>query len=144
MFCETVHTLYCNYMLAYFQEFFEGGGGKIYCYTNLFCYANSSIVFRSNFREANVFEGGQMSSKGGNCMYQKNSNRVWTAEKTDKPRSVLCWFPQLFSWTTAFGPGRGSYAVSDLDAVPYVRWWYCTWTQFSSELLFLHQVHFLN
>ena len=60
MFCETVHTLYCNYMLAYFQEFFEGGGGKIYCYTNLFCYANSSIVFRSNFRGANVFEGGQL------------------------------------------------------------------------------------
>ena len=26
-----------------------GGGGKIYCYTNLFCYANFSSVFGPNF-----------------------------------------------------------------------------------------------
>ena len=33
-------------MLAFFLEFFSGGG-KIYCYANFFCYA---IVFGPNFR----------------------------------------------------------------------------------------------
>ena len=32
-------------MLVFFQEFFQGGGGKIYCFANFFCYANFSFVF---------------------------------------------------------------------------------------------------
>ena len=35
-------------ILAFFWEFFQGG--EIYCYANLFCYANFSIVFGPNFR----------------------------------------------------------------------------------------------
>ena len=31
------------------RNFFEGGGGKIYCYANFFCYANFSILFGPNF-----------------------------------------------------------------------------------------------
>ena len=38
-------------LLAFFQEFFSGGG-KIYCYANFICYANFSIIFGSNFRRA--------------------------------------------------------------------------------------------
>ena len=36
-------------------------GGKIYCYANLFCYANFSVVFGPNF-------GGCKSLWGANCL----------------------------------------------------------------------------
>ena len=49
---------YNHRRLAFFQEFFQGGGGKIYCYANFFCYANLSIVFGPNFG------GGKLSERG--------------------------------------------------------------------------------
>ena len=43
-------------MLAFFQEFFSGGG-KTYCYANLFCYANFSMF-------SDQILGGQKSPRG--------------------------------------------------------------------------------
>ena len=39
---------------------FFGGGGKIYCYANFFCYA---IVFGPNFKERQKFSGGALWKK---------------------------------------------------------------------------------
>ena len=46
---------YSKSVLAFFQEFFQGG--KIYCYANFFRYANFSTVLGPNFRGANCLRG---------------------------------------------------------------------------------------
>ena len=49
---------------------FFGGGGKIYCYTNLYCCANSSILFGPNF--GGVSEG----AGGAPCPLQSNVSHL--------------------------------------------------------------------
>ena len=44
-----------------YRNIFRGGGGKIYCYANFFCYA---IVFGPNFREGQKFSGGKLPQGG--------------------------------------------------------------------------------
>ena len=46
-------------LLAFFQEFFQGGG-KIYCYASFYCFAKFSI--RPNFRGQKSLRGNCLSS----------------------------------------------------------------------------------
>ena len=64
-------------MLAFSWEFFSGGGGKICCYANFYCY---SIVFRPNFREGQTFSRRE-GAPPAPCERKSEWNAVYTREQ---------------------------------------------------------------
>ena len=56
-----------------------GGGGKMYCFANFFCYADFSIVFGPNFRGTKVSEGAHCLRRGDPCPLQKKASNVRVA-----------------------------------------------------------------
>ena len=64
---------------------FSGGGGKIYCYANFYCY---SIVFGPNFREVRKFSGGANCLRGRPTaplppLWKKASIFTWSTQTCD-------------------------------------------------------------
>ena len=85
--------------LAFFQDFFTGGEGKIYCFSNFFCYA---IVFGPNLREWQkspgvggklsqpaLREGGGILNEAGGVVFVRGRNRrEFLCEKVQSGRCL--------------------------------------------------------
>ena len=71
-----------------------GGGGKIYCYANFFCYA---IVFELNFREGQKFSGGQTVSGGAPpCPpVEESQHKISELSYHSGVQLILKWKPGL-------------------------------------------------
>ena len=50
---ENCDPLWTRHNTGFLPGSFFGGGGKIYCYVDFFCYADFPVVFGPHFREAN-------------------------------------------------------------------------------------------
>ena len=73
--------------LTFFQGFFSGG---IYCYTNFFCYANFSIVFKPIFWGRGKFPGQIAWEKRQQSVEQCIKTQKWVVFKGNPDKFLYC------------------------------------------------------
>ena len=70
---------------GFLPGFFQGEGGKIYCYAKFYCYANFSVVFGPNF-----FWGGGKSLRGAPLVEESQNEDVQYKQGISSVQTRTC------------------------------------------------------